>query len=187
MNNLEKHWFDFLEGDNHALGQLYTVIFEPLVFRAISYTGDPEIARDIVSQLFSELLSSPLNVRKGSWSQVRDIKAFLVVIVRNKCLDYQRVKVNRQRILKNYANEQVSFSEDSPEKELFVKLDRCISELSADERSLLELHLNGYRNTEIASDLHLSEKTVRNKLSLTRKVLALKWHKLFILMGLLWK
>ena len=81
---------------------------------------------------------------------------------------------------------QAFFSEDSSEKELFGKLNQCISELSDAERKLLELHLDGYRNHVIAEELNLSEKTVRNKLSLTRKLLVIRWQKLFVFIWLLW-
>ena len=186
VNKFEKHWSDFIEGDNRALGELYVSMFEPLVFRAISYTGDPEIARDIVSQLFSELLSSPVNVRQKRWIKVRDPFAFLLVIVRNKSLDYLKVTRNRDRILKHFAHDQKEVIEDSTETELYVKLAQCVAELSESERELLELHLNGYKNAAIAQELQMSEKTVRNKLSLTRKVLMMRWNQLFIIITTLW-
>lgn len=186
MNKLEKQWSHFLVGDNDALGKLYTDIFEPLVFRSISYTGDPEIARDIVSQLFSELLSSPVNVRQERWIKVRDPLAFLLVIVRNKSLDYLKITRNRDRILKHFAHDQQEVLEDSTETDLYVKLAQCVAELSESERELLELHLNGYRNAAIAQELQMSEKTVRNKLSLTRKVLTMRWNQLFIIITALW-
>ena len=59
MSELDNNWTAFLKGENNALGSLYADIFEPLVFRAISYTKDPEVARDIVSQLFMELVAVP--------------------------------------------------------------------------------------------------------------------------------
>jgi RNA polymerase sigma-70 factor (ECF subfamily) len=186
VKGFEKHWIDFLEGDNHALGEMYVAVFEPLVVRAIYYTRDIENARDIVSQLFAELLLAPKEVRRDRWSQVRDPKSFLSIIVRNKCMDHLRVVSNRQRILKTIPQNHASFYEDSSEKELFVKLNQCISELSDEEQKLLELHLDGYRNHVIAEELNLSEKTVRNKLSLTRKLLVVRWQKLFIFIWLLW-
>ena len=186
MSEFEKQWTEFLDGDNHALGEMYVAVFEPLVMRAIYYTRDLENARDIVSQLFTELLLVPKDIRRERWCQVLDPKSFLSVIVRNKCLDHLRVVSNRQRILNSMPQNQAFFSEDSSEKELFGKLNQCISELSDAERKLLELHLDGYRNHVIAEELNLSEKTVRNKLSLTRKLLVIRWHKLFIFIWLLW-
>jgi hypothetical protein len=44
VGTLEKNWSDFLDGDNGALGKLYAEVFEPLVFRAIYYTRESEIA-----------------------------------------------------------------------------------------------------------------------------------------------
>jgi RNA polymerase sigma-70 factor (ECF subfamily) len=185
-NDISSHWKNFLEGNNSALGSLYEELFEPLVFRAISYTGDPEIARDIVAQLFSELILSPKSVRIERWEKVKDPHAFLLVIVRNKCLDHLRVTTNRQRIHKVYALEQDVVVTEDQEKQLYLKLERCLASLSDEEQKLLDLHLNGYRNAHIANELNLKEKTVRNRLSLTRKVLAIRWQQLFILLGWLW-
>lgn len=187
MDKFEKHWSDYLEGDDRALGELYSTIFEPLVFRAIYYLREPENARDIVSQVFEELLSAPVEIRKHRWRDIRDTNAFLLVIVRNKCLDYLKVNANRQRILKGLPQEQALHPEENMEKELFAKLNECISQLSDEERQLLEMHLNGYRNAAIATELNLSEKTVRNKLSITRKLLTVRWQQLFIFIGFLWK
>ncbi len=183
---MDNYWTAFLKGENNALGSLYTDIFEPLVFRAISYTKDPEVARDIVSQLFMELVAVPKKARLERWKKVRDPKSFLAVIVRNKCLDHVRVFSNRQRLHKRLAEEaEVNVNEDD-EMDFSIKLQECVSTLTDHERKLLKLHLNGYRNADIAHELKLSEKTVRNRLSLTRKMLAVRWQELFILITVLW-
>lgn len=186
MSSISAQWSVFLEGDNLSLGALYEELFEPLVFRAISYTSDPEVARDIVSQVFAEMLAAPMSVRQERWSKVMDPNAFLLVIVRNKSLDHLRVTSNRLRILKGYIAENEKDILDDSEKELYTKLEKCIASLSEEERKLLDLHLNGYRNEEIANELKLAEKTVRNRLSTTRKLLAIRWQQLFIFISILW-
>jgi len=53
------------------------------------------------------------------------------------------------------------------------------------EQQLLQLHLAGYNNEEIAERKNYYEKTVRNKLSLTRKKLIYLWKNLILI--LLWQ
>ncbi len=185
MENTLVNWNFFLRGDNSALGSLYDEIFEPLVFCSIRYVNDPEVARDIVSQLFTELITTPPFSRFERWKKIRDPKAFLAVIVRNKSLDHLRVNSNRLRILENYPSEHDLSEQDDLEKQLSAKLEECISALKDVERKILELHLNGCRNGDIATELNITEKTVRNRLSLTRKILAIRWQQLFTLICLL--
>jgi DNA-binding NarL/FixJ family response regulator len=41
--------------------------------------------------------------------------------------------------------------------------------LSSKEHEIFQLHLDGFKNEEIAQKQNLTEKTVRNKLSISRK------------------
>ena len=85
-------WNEYVNGNNSALGELYTAIFEKLVFRAIYYTKNPEIARDIVSELFVSLIELNPDERKQRWSSTQNVEALLLAIIRNKCLDYLKIK-----------------------------------------------------------------------------------------------
>ncbi|MEY3200008.1 MAG: hypothetical protein RJA13_1966 [Bacteroidota bacterium] len=58
-----KLWNRFLRGDNEALGELYSDLFEPLVFVSFYYVKNNETARDIVSNLFVSLLVTSVEVR----------------------------------------------------------------------------------------------------------------------------
>jgi DNA-directed RNA polymerase specialized sigma24 family protein len=44
-----------------------------------------------------------------------------------------------------------------------------LNELPDQEKEIIGLHLDGFNNHELADLFHLSEKTIRNKLSLSRK------------------
>jgi RNA polymerase sigma-70 factor (ECF subfamily) len=47
--------------------------------------------------------------------------------------------------------------------------EEILSILSPKEQEIFQLHLDGYKNEEIAEKQKLTEKTVRNKLSISRK------------------
>jgi len=177
-------WNQYVNGNNHALGELYASIFEKLVFRAIYYTKNPEIARDIVSELFVSLIELNSEERRKRWSKTQNIETLLLAIIRNKCLDYLKITAGRQRILEEQSSKLVQ----NPHEELeqIKHLEQCIYELTEDERNLINLHLLGFNNHEIGDAMQISEKTVRNKLSLSRKRIIKLWHQMSLLIHLLW-
>lgn len=183
MDNQTKYWKDFLNGDNDALAKLYLDLFEPLVLKAIYYTKNPEVARDIVSSLFVSLIELPYEERCKRWERIENHQALLIAIVRNKCLDHLKIFQNRARINSELFS---AVSTDTETTAMISHLMVCIEELKDDEKELVEMHLQGFNNTEISEKLNLSEKTVRNKLSLTRKSLSKLWHQLVVIIALLW-
>jgi len=179
LGNLD--WKNYLQGDNSSLGNLYDSFFEPLVLKAVYYTKDPEIARDIVSGLFVYLMELPPEQRVERWERHSNFELLLLAIVRNKCLDHLKTKQNRLRIEREFPADAIQ-----EESDLIEHLETCIQALSEKEKELITLHLEGFTNTEIAVKLDLNEKTVRNKLSLTRKVLGKMWYQVKVLILWLW-
>ena len=157
-------WKRFMAGDNHALGELYSILFEPLVFSSYFYVRNHEIARDIVSELFVSVLIVPVEDRHTKWGSVKEIKGYLSVAIRNKSIDYFRANTNHAAIAKDVLSTEPSEMHVFPLEEL--------EKLPTAELELFQLHLAGYKNEEIAQNIGISEKTVRNKLSLIRKKLA---------------
>jgi RNA polymerase sigma factor (sigma-70 family) len=178
-----EYWNLYVNGNNHALGELYVTIFEKLVFRAIYYTKNPETARDIVSELFVSLIELNYEARIKHWSEIKNIEALLLAIVRNKCLDNLKISAGRLKILKVLDSTEERTQEEK--SELIKHLEECISELSEDERKLMNLHITGYSNNEIGIELEITEKTVRNKLSISRKRIIKLWHQMSLLIHLL--
>ena len=185
MTELEVNsWNEYVNGNNSALGELYAAIFEKLVFRAIYYTKNPETARDIVSELFVSLIELNSNERKKRWEQTLNPEFLLLAIVRNKCLDFLKIESGRLRILKQ--QESTDLIDLQKENDIIKHLEQCLDELKEDERKLMNLHLNGFNNHEIGNTMQISEKTVRNKLSLSRKRIIKLWHQLSLLIYFLW-
>jgi RNA polymerase sigma-70 factor (ECF subfamily) len=161
MTKEQLHWREFLKGDNDALGELYSELFEPLVFISIFYVKNNEAARDIVSELFVKLITTSLDERKRKWASVNSCKAYLTMAVKNKSIDYLRKVKNHATIVEqtpvNLTENLADFSAD------------VLEVLSSKEHEIFQLHLDGFKNEEIAQKQNLTEKTVRNKLSISRK------------------
>ncbi len=154
-------WNQFIKGDNKALGELYVELFEPLVFISFYLVKDNDVARDIVGDLFVSILSVDIADRQMKWEQVNTVKSYLSTAVKNRSIDYLR------------KNKLQSALTDAHEVELKVEVNPFYAEnlqrLTKEEGEFFQLHLDGYKNEELAKQYDLSEKTVRNKLSLTRK------------------
>ena len=180
---IKEHWEDFIHGNNAALTFVYEPLFEPLLFVALKYVRNTEVAQDITSELFTSLLETDITVRQTKWSQIRDIQAFLSTIIKCRAIDHIRQEKNRHRLrLENLTTPHYTYEK---RKEELDHLNICILKLPLEEQQLLQLHLAGYNNEEIAERKNYNEKTVRNKLSLTRKKLNYLWKNLILI--LLWQ
>lgn len=175
---MKDKWEDFLNGNNCALADLYDELFLPLLFVSIKYTKDKDLSRDIISDVFLSLIETPVELRLKKWKEVREIKSFLIIIVRNKSIDAIRTILNRNQIEKVLTIHQLEYCEQE-----FLQIDhfeKTISLLNESEKELFELHFDGYSNIEISEQLNYSEKTVRNKLSISRKKLIYFWKNLIL-------
>ncbi len=179
----DNHWIEFLQGDNQALSKVYEPYFHPLLFVALKYVRNTEVAQDITGELFTSLLETSPEMRQEKWSQIRDVKAFLTTIVKCRALDHLKIQQNRNRLLANNLDVHSQVYESNNDE--IHHLSKCIDSLPIDEQALINLHLAGYKNQEIAENLNYSEKTVRNKLSASRKKLIYLWKNLIVL--LLWQ
>ena len=180
---MKEKWIEFVNGNNLSLVNLYNDIFQNLLFVSVKYTRDLEISRDIVSELFVSLLETSLEDRTEKWLEVREISAFLTIIIKNKSIDAIRTKNNQDKLRTNWIKKQTTKTEIEFINEEFT--DQCISHLNDIEKKLILLHIEGYKNQEIGEKFNFSEKTVRNKLSLSRKKLVYFWKNLILL--IIWK
>lgn len=173
---MKEKWKEFIKGNDLALASLYEALFQPLLFISVKYTRDLEISRDLISELFTTLLETSIEDRVTKWQEVREIKAFLTIIIRNKSIDAIRTKTNRDKLGNDWIKNQATKTEIEYINDEYT--DQCISLLNDDEKQLILLHLEGYKNQEISEKFNYSEKTIRNKLSLSRKKLVYIWKNL---------
>lgn len=172
MKTEQSLWNRFVQGENDALGELYSEFFEPLVFVSFYLVKDNNVARDIVGDLFVFLLAVEVKDRKTKWLEVNSVKSYLSVAVRNKSIDYLRK--TKLHVSKIDALDAPITMEENP---FFAE---SLMLLRDEEKEVFQMHLDGYKNEEIAENYQLTEKTVRNKLSLTRKKMRTYFKSLLI-------
>ncbi|WP_262485818.1 RNA polymerase sigma-70 factor [Daejeonella lutea] len=150
-------WYN---GNEQAFEILYKRHLSLLLSLAVQKTGDRETAKELVQDTFVNLYS-----QKASMLEIRSVRAYLYVILKNKVLNYYRKESARRRYQEYLAS---TFGEQDNSTELGIQsreierqLDHEIENLPPKCRAVFKLsrkeHLS---NKDIASRLGISENTV---------------------------
>ena len=169
----EQQIFDYLkEGDEEAFSSLFRKYYRDLVLFAGTILRDrKELCEDIVQNVLTDLWN-----RRNERVIKTSIKGFLLQSVRNGCLDELRhdgvVRVHAEymafsRIDRHWETEEYILYSDL-ENRLREGLDR----LPEEYRNVFVLrHNKGLKNKGIATELHLSERTVEERMAKALKFL----------------
>jgi len=146
----------FNEGRREALNRIYDMWFANLCYFAYRLTGNLGEAEDITVTTLQILLS-----RHEQFATMANVKAFLYITVRNKCLDYLRYK-ERQNTSHKEAVELQGEAEDFVlaqmiKTELLQEIYQEIEKLPVKRKEVFKLfYLEGLDIGEIARKLHMS-------------------------------
>jgi RNA polymerase sigma-70 factor (ECF subfamily) len=177
MDN-NKNVISFSEGNNEIVSFWYLKWKAELFLVAYNYFRNKEDAEDVLSECFAKLLQINPTKRKEKFIDHEiDVKALLIVMIKNKCLDELKQRKNRSRIVANIIHlfnySSVNKSIETIDKECFQSLCNCIPEK---ERLILLMNIDGFNHSEIADKTGLSEKTISNNLTLARKKVKQLWE-----------
>ena len=176
---LQKDWVLFINGDNQRLSSIYETYYATLLFTAYYYVKDEEKAKEIVSDVFLKLLNYSPQKRLDNLSGVSEkIETFLKVVVKNKCFDNLKVEKNRRGILNGIYH----LSNRSIDKDYFLTGDfeKMIDILPNRQKEVLLLHIAGFDNHEISSQLGITYNTTKNTLSTSKKKIKNLWKHFMI-------
>ena len=90
----------FCNGENHALSTLYNAWLPELYLVAYRYVQSQQEAEDVVADCFEKLFAMSTAKRHQKFiEEAINLKALLLVMVKNKSLDVIKIKNNRTRII----------------------------------------------------------------------------------------
>jgi RNA polymerase sigma factor (sigma-70 family) len=163
MKGAQESWAMFCAGDNLALKSLFDELMLPLQYESYYYTKDWNQSMDIIGDLFLMLLESNLEKRQ-SWRTKNDCISFLKVVVKYKSIDWVRMHANHQRL-----HQIIDWPVFEQEKISAEDLkDYALSLLNPKEQKFLREIISGITVEELAAEADVSEKTIRNNLSIIR-------------------
>jgi len=159
------------KGDERAYANLFMRYAVHLNQFATSIVHKPEIAEEIVSDVFIRLWE-----RKESLDQVSNLRMYLYVSVRNFCINYKRAQKHPEVFdLDNIPENLLRVSVPNPlqitsARQLQQRIMEAITLLPPKCRIMFKLAKeDGLRIKEIAELLHVSPKTVENQLTIAVK------------------
>ena len=131
--------------DAAAFRLLYKNYYKALVCYAITIVGDSESAEDIVQELFSTIWE-----KKMLFRSLASFRAYLYNSVRNASLDYLKHKdVEGSYLQKMLDSHSTTFRMEEEEEGFF--------------REVFLMYMEGKKNEEIATALHVSLETVKTQ------------------------
>lgn len=86
-------------GDDGALAEVYDLFAGYVHHLALRVTADPEAARDVVQEVFTELWCHPLAFDPGRGA----LRTWLATLAHRRAVDWVRKEVSRRRVAESYA------------------------------------------------------------------------------------
>ena len=150
----------FNKGERQALTQVYDMWFSNLCYFAFRLTGDLGEAEDITLTTLQILLS-----RHANFETMINVKAFLYITVRNKCLDYLKYaerQKNTYKELHEIRGEADDFALGQMIKaELMQRIYLEIESLPAKRKTIFKLfYIDGLEVNAIAKKLKMTPGSV---------------------------
>ena len=159
-----------------SFDDLFKYNYRPLCLYALHYIQNVDLAEDIVQDSYASLWEK---LQEGD--HVLNLKSYLYMMVRNRCLDHLRKKGLPTESLKPYDTYGIIGDDDAQERsQTEARLWTAIDSLPEKCREVFIMSKrDGLKYEEIAEELGLSVNTVRNQISKALKVLKEGVHKLY--------
>lgn len=147
--------------------RIFTENYSRLYIYALHITGNSEVSRDIVSDVFAGLWKNISSL------ELNKLNAYLMASTRNRCIDYLRHTILSSQYTEEYihcySELYIDYSEEQEKDEL---VERLLSQLPSQTRRILELcYLQQKKYAEVAEELNISPDTVKKHIMKALKLL----------------
>ena len=175
-NILDRYFLSFQYGEEKGFNFFFRTYYEPLSWFATSLLHDEEMAKDLVEECFIRFWE-----KRKSIKYAKAVKSYLYTSVRNACLEFLKKQKKVQAASKDFLY--LSAGCEKPaihfiiESEVYSETHRALKTLPPQCRKVIQmLYVEGKGYQEIASELDLSIRTIKNHrtrgLALLQKSLA---------------
>ncbi|SFW18237.1 RNA polymerase sigma-70 factor, ECF subfamily [Sinomicrobium oceani] len=173
-------------GNETAYRSVYLYFYERLCVYVLNFTGDREIAEDIVQEVFLKLWNNRKKLRPDG-----SLGGYLYRLTYNEYVNIYRQNLKQHReleLLRLKSLYELLHEEDEAFQEKVKQVTKIIEGLPPRCREIFILNKQqGLRHKEIAAQLDISVKTVENQvakaMSLLRKKIADETAVLLVLLG----
>lgn len=160
-SDIQQLIIEFKKGDKAAFSKIYKILYHPIFLFSKNIVNEAEAA-DVTADAFYKLY-----LRCDDFGTLPEIRGFLYVTARNACFDYlkrEKMKDHKEgEIVFLTEQEQKMILHSEIESEVIAWIKIQIGKLPTKEAKVLSLaYFDGYKNEEIAKEMNLSHKTVRN-------------------------
>ena len=193
MNSIEKDFIQRLKnGDENAYGSLYQQHYALLCHFATFYLHDKFTAETVVEDVIFHLWTNRDNLTINT-----SLRNYLTRAVRNKCLDYLKLKRTQSEQAMSTLSDGLNYyidsqmATDSPfgallSKELEEEISNAINSLPKECQTVfLKSRMENKKNQEIADELGISINTVKYHLKNALKFLRERLEKYLVTLALL--
>ena len=155
--------------DNYQIEQAFRLWYKPLCLYAVHYLSSIDEAEDAVQEVFCTLMQKSLS---GGYVSVT--KAFLYTSVRNKCLDILKSYPVKNNVgdtdsVGDLIEDESTLEDRSVEE---ARIWNAVDSLPKKCRNILLMNkVQGMKYSEIASELGISENTVKNQMAKALKTI----------------
>ena len=139
--------------------KIFNEYFPSLCVFANRFVKDEEIAKDMAQESMLKILES-----KHKFKSEKSMRVYFFLTTKNTCLNYIRSLKNH-----HYMNiDEKSFDLDTvtseiTREEVYIKLDKAISNLEIKQRDVIDLAIKGYSMKEISEKLKISINTIKSR------------------------
>ncbi|MDR1202723.1 MAG: RNA polymerase sigma factor [Tannerellaceae bacterium] len=162
-------WQNFIAGDANAYAQLYDIYADKMYSYGCTITSDYESVKDCMMDIFVDIYD-----KRKSLKQVRNVRAFLLVSLKNRLIDKTR-KHTREELTNNFTIHKTAeisveeiFIHLEEKNEIRKKINSLLQTLSVRQREVIYFrYVEELPFEQIAGIMDMNYQSVRNLLHLT--------------------
>lgn len=150
----------FRKGDRIAFQKIFSILYPSVCYFARRYLAGSSEAEDVAQEVFINLWEQ----RKNFTGSITQVKAFLYISARNKCLNilkHRKVRGAHQSSLRNDIGENPTFEEILIRTEVMNNIKKAVEALPPGCKQIINLSMEGFKSDEIAAKLNISVNTVK--------------------------